>query len=384
MQIILHWNPRFGNSVGGGEIYISNIIQNMLEFNHLIISNRSLPKSNNDFYKGFEKNIIYSNPPNITYPKIITFPYNMFSELIRLNNKKNIHKSIKPDLNIIHGIGLFGPLERLYFKSGLDFINKDYFKEISPKILTIHNLYSPLILKKNERYVKYENKLFDQFDTFICIDRNIYSFLKKRNPSKKSYYIPNSIPDYFFRNKSRKKQYNPKSPVLGFVGRYEYSRGIHILKKMVEETPKSFKFLLIFSTGDKIKQKIKKEFSSKENIELYYNIPNKDLVSYYQKMDYLFNPVLVKGISRVSLEAMASAVIPIMLDLGDRYPIIDSKTGILFKEENLYDLIDKIQNLPGMKYHEMQKNAKNISKEKFSNSIIIKKLKEIYTMQMKN
>lgn len=378
MKKILHWNTRFGNTIGGGEIYIANIIQNMPELNHYVLSDKYMPGTRNEYYKDFKKNIYYSKPPYINTPRFLTFPINILTELIRDKIKKSILKKIMPDLNIIHGLGLFNSLERLDFSMGIDLINDNYFREINPKILTVHNLLSVIISKNKKRYSDYEKKIFEQFDTLICVDKIIYSYLKKKYPSKEIYFVPNSIPDYFFSNEFKEERYNPKSPILGFVGRYESSRGLSILKEMIEKSPKYFKFILIFSTSLGSKRRIISEFHKYKNIELHLNILNKKIPSYYQKMDFLFNPVISEGISRVSLEAMANSVLPIMIDMGDRYPVQDFETGILFKKEDLDDLIDKIKKLSSEKYYEMQKKTNKIAKEEFSNLTLIPKLKEIY------
>ena len=378
MKKILHWNPRFGNSIGGGEIYISNIIQNMPGFEHLVLSDKILPEVRLKDYEQFEKNILYSAPPNIMKPKWLNFPINVIMDIMKQKGRKNIYKKLQPDLNIIHGLGLFGSLERLKFLTGIDLIGDDYFSNIEPKILTVHNLYSPIMLKNDSRYSNYETNLFKQFETFICIDKNIFTHIKAKYPSKEVHFIPNSIPEHFFNNRLHKKRFDPKEPVVGFVGRFEYSRGIHILKRLVVESPNNFKFIFVFSASPSNKQKINDEFSSNTRVKLFFNIPNVLLPDYYRKMDFLFNPVLAQGISRVSLEAMAMGVIPLMLDIGDRYPIKDFKTGILFVEPKLDELIDKVKNISSAEYYEIQKNAMVLAKEKFSNYKIIPKLVEIY------
>lgn len=378
MYKILHWNQNFGNYVGGGEIYLINVIQNIPNFNHYVVTDQNIPNYAIEFYKEYEELTYFSKPPNIRVFNKVMFPINILTCKIRLKTKKNIYKKINPDLNIIHGLVTFGKLERLYFLFGIDLIKDNFFNDINPKILTVHNLYSPLFSKNKNRFLNFENNLFKQFETFICIDKNIYNFLKKKYPSKEIHFIPNSMPDNFINFKLQAKRFNPKSPVIGFVGRFEYTRGIHILREIVRESPQNIKFVLIFSASQKNKQKITNEFSSKKNVELYFNIKNINLPKYYQKMDFLLNPVLAEGISRVSLEAMATGVIPIMLDIGDRFPLKDSETGILFRENNIEDLFDKITNLSQNEFQNFRKSAKTIIEERFSNSNLIPQLRKIY------
>jgi glycosyltransferase involved in cell wall biosynthesis len=350
----------------------------MPEFEHVVIGDQSMPKGDFEIFKEFEEITVLSTPPNISVFNKVMFPINILNGLIRLKRKKSIYKKIKPDLNIIHGLVLFGKLEKLYFVYGVDLIKDKFFQDIEPKILTLHNLYSPLFSKNQNRYMNYENNLFKQFETYICIDKNIYNYLKKKYPSKEIHFVPNSIPDYFFTDKTSEKRFNPKVPVIGYVGRYEYSRGIHILKRFVEKSPKNFKYILVFSANQKMKRRILREFSSNKNIELCFNLPNDELPKYYRRMDFLFNPVLAQGISRVSLEAMALGVLPIMIDIGDRFPIRNNETGILFNEQNIEEIVDKIKNFSKNEYQNIRKKAQQITKENFSNSNLIPQLRNIY------
>lgn len=376
MKKILHWDPRFGNYFGGGQIYISNIIQNMQGFSHYVLSDKLIPKQHIEFYKNIEKNIIYSPPPNILTLKSMAFPINLLSSILRLKQKKNIYKKIKPDLTIIHGLGIYSTLENLNFTFKIDLISENYFQYITPKILTVHNLFSPFY--KKIEFINYENKIFEQFETFICIDNHIYTFLKKKYPSKEIHLVPNSIPDNFFNNSYKKNQYNPNKPILGFVGRYGSSKGITILEEMLEKAPDNFNFLLIFSTEEPLKHEIIEKFKSHDNAKIFFNIPNNELPKYYKKMDLLFNPVIDKGISRVTLEAMANGVVPIMIDLGDRDPVKNFETGILFNNEKMDDLIENLMSLAMKDYVGMQKKGKLVIKKRFSNSSLIPKLRKIY------
>jgi glycosyltransferase involved in cell wall biosynthesis len=381
VQKILHWNPRFGNFVGGGETYIANIIQHMQEFNQYVVSDKYYPGNDKEFYNDFKKNILYSIPPRIYNLGFVGFPLNILSEKIRLYQKKKLIKKVNPDLTIIHGLGIFGFLESLNHLLGIYLIERDYFQDFNPRILTVHNLYS--LVYNDYKYSSFEKRIFEQFDTYVCIDKYIYSFLKEKYPSKEIYYVPNSVPDYFLFNDYTKHQYHPKSPILGFVGRYDSSKGIHILEKLIEKSPENFKFILVFSTNITPQETIVMKFKAYKNVKLFFDIPNTVLSKYYKKMDFLFNPVIDEGISRVSLEAMANGIVPIMKDLGDRYPVIDLETGILYKENNLEALIKKIDKLNSKEYNEIQKKAKEIIKLKFSNESIIPQLKEIYLKHIK-
>lgn len=377
MKKVLHWAPNFGNSNGGGEINTRNILNSINDYNQLVLSDAYLPQSKNIFQECKHK-IIFANPPNITVPRKISFPISLLTCLVREKNKKNIYKKINPDLNIVHGFGLFNRLFKLYYLTGIDLIENNYFIDIKPRILDIHGLMSTQITKRKNRVIMHEKKIINQFDIFIGVDQNIVSYIKKIKPNSEIYFIPSSPRDYFFNN-IKKKKYSPIMPTLGFVGRYAPERGIPLLIQFVNRYYKNFKFILIFSI-DHVNQKkeIIKKFPKFKNIEIYYNIENNNLPELYKKMDYLLNPVLVEGISRVTLEAMASKVVPIMINKGNRYPLIDSKTGLLIDEKNINKLIIRIKETDLKEYHVLSENAYNICKNEFSNSITIPKIKNIF------
>jgi glycosyltransferase involved in cell wall biosynthesis len=383
MKKLLHWNPRFGNTVGGGEIYIANVIRNMPEFNHLVISDKYWPEQKIEFYKDVESRIVYTNPPFLTKPRFVNFPLSVFSALLRTKFYKSTCEKINPDLHVIHGLGLFETLERLHFSLGIDLVQADYFEDLNPRVLTVHNLFSQFVSKKAVRYLSYEDKIIAQFDIYICVDNNLVAHLKKKFPKKEINFVPNSIPDYFF-NSDLKKKYDTKIPVFGFVGRYQIDKGVHILKEMIEKSPKNFKFILIISANHKSIEQIKKEYRSFDNVELHFNISNKQLPNYYKKMDFLFNTVIAKGISRVSLEAMAMGVVPIMIASGDRDPVIDSKTGFLFEMDNVTEIIERIKILTPDQYYKVKKDAQKVCSDKFSNASIIPKLIQIYNRVINN
>jgi glycosyltransferase involved in cell wall biosynthesis len=100
----------------------------------------------------------------------------------------------------------------------------------------------------------------------------------------------------------------------------------------------------------------------------------------FNKFQVLLNPVLVEGISRVTLEAMSCGRVVIMLDYGNRYPVINAKTGFLIKN-NLKDLIETLKYLYDNP-KEIQKislQSRQIVETEFSSKIIVPQIELLYS-----
>lgn len=378
MRLIAQYNPRFYPIIGGGETHISNLVKSMKDFNFEIITNALPSNSLKEKFSGntlirrflpYDRSLISSN--NLI-PSKYYFPYRLMNDIIRIYRQKQFIKDSNYDIIHFHGIGFSGNLLRadswintLLLSRCIN--NFDYVD--TPKILTIHNLFSPLAT--NTFYEKYEHYIIDQFDDIICVDRNIENYVKNyielKGHDKKIWFIPNSVDlDKFPFSKIELK----KKLRIGFVGRFEYSRGIDLLQQLIKKLPD---FCELHITC--------KPFRINENPNIHFHgvIPEDDVPIFLKSVDIIFNPVLVEGISRITLEAMSSGRPVIMLDKGDRYPVIQSITGYIIKEDinDLLYLLVKINN-NREELQKLSKTARKIVEDEFGNDVIIPKIKKIY------
>ncbi|AKB30498.1 Glycosyltransferase [Methanosarcina siciliae T4/M] len=377
MKTIAQYNPRFSPCIGGGETYVSNLVLNIKKYNFNIITN-SLPYSpleenfsENTLVKRFlpyDRNLLPFN--NFIISKL-SFPYRFCSDILRLQRKNEYLKKSTYDLIHFHGIGFCNNLLRVdTWINSMIFSKFIDFSEINtPKVITIHNLFSSL--NNNPIFEKYELNMIDQFESIICVDKNIEIYVKNysclMNKDKKIHFIPNSVDI----NKFSFSELELKDKlVIGFVGRFEYSRGIDILKLLIENLPN---FCELHITCNQI--------LGVNNPNVYFHgiLPENDIPSFIKSMDIIFNPVLVEGISRITLEAMSCGRPVIMIDKGDRYPVFNGKTGYIIKEnidellfllEYLYDNENKLK--------EIGYNARQTVEREFSNEVIIPKIIRIY------
>ncbi|MCZ7395504.1 MAG: glycosyltransferase family 4 protein [Candidatus Methanoperedens sp.] len=377
MRLIAQYNPRFNPIVGGGETYISNLVESMKNYNFEIITN-ALPGhpleekfSENTLIRRFlpyDRSLIpFGNSALSKY----SFPYRIMTDIIRIYRKNQFIGNSSYAIIHFHGMGFGGNLLRVDKWIKTLFLSKYIdFNWISiPKVLTIHNLFSPLT--DNAIFEKYEHYIIDQFENIICVDKNIESYvnnyLKSKNQNKKISFIPNSVDLNRF---SFSKIEQRKKLQIGFAGRFERSRGIVFLQKLIKNLPD---FCELHLTCNPI------QIHNNSNIHFYGSLPENKIPIFLKNIDILFNPVIAEGISRITLEAMSSGRSVIMLDKGNRHPIIHGKTGYLVKED-INDLINLLEHIKDNR-DDLQKlgyNARKIVEDEFSNEVIIPKIEKIY------
>jgi glycosyltransferase involved in cell wall biosynthesis len=165
---------------------------------------------------------------------------------------------------------------------------------------------------------------------------------------------------------------------VGFIGRLEEAKGLNLLLQFIEHIP-NYVELTIVGSGD---QRALNSLFKQQNIShvrYISNISNENLPSLIKSLDVVLNPATGEGISRVTLEAMSSGRPVIMIDKGDRDPIINNKNGFLIPYE-INSLRDVLSNMWQSKdnLHLMGKNAREAIENKYSDEILLSKIAGIY------
>ena len=377
MTKIAQYNPRFFPIVGGGETHVSNLVNGMKDYNFEIITNalKNSPLneqfSDNTLIRRFLPYDMSLIPFENSVISKYSFPYRLMTDVLRIWRKNKYLESSDCALVHFHGIGFGNNLLRADKLLNSSFLMKliDFSSINKPKILTMHNLFSAFSDKPI--YEKYEHFIIDQFENIICVDRNIENYVNdyvnSTNQHKNVWFIPNSVDiDKFHFSKIEQKD----KIRIGFVGRFEHSRGIDLLRKLIENIPD---FCELHITSNPI------EGNNNSNIHCHGVLQENEVPHFLENIDILFNPVLAQGISRISLEAMSCGRPAIMLDIGDRYPIIHDKTGYLIDGEigELISLLEHIHENMG-ELNKLGENSRMIVENEFSNEVIIPKIKQIY------
>jgi len=382
---IVHYNPRFYPIMGGGEVYIANIMQNITDYKYEVVSNALSDRPlievyhDNTLIKRFLPYDLNLKPLKDKRANRLLFLYRLFSDISRQKRKISYIAQADIDLLHVHGIGFETNFLRVDNSIGVNFFTRSVnFRSIKkPSLLTIHNLISPFIQSNVVR--KYESSIIDQFDNIICVDKKIESIVRenieKKNQDKNIWFIPNSVDTDLFKFKELPERNKLK---IGFIGRLEASRGLNFLHQLISNLPDYVELLVVGSANKLIVDKFKSE-SRISNIKFYETIDNNKIPDILEGIDILFNPVQAEGISRISLEAMSSGRPVIMIDKGDRYPVIHGETGYLINDD-LDSLITLLSYLRTNR-NELRKlgeKARIIVEKEFSNKVVFPQIKKIY------
>jgi len=212
-------------------------------------------------------------------------------------------------------------------------------------------------------------KTINKFDKIIAITKwEIPYLLKLKTEKKKIVYIPNGIPEEFFKQKIAKSN----KDVL-FLGRISPIKNLEALIEAAKLLPK-INFSIVGPSEESYLKKLTGLIGSSKNIKIYppiYNLKKKIQLIDEHKIFVL--PSKREAMPQVLLEAMARGKIVISSDTkGGKEIIKNGKNGFIFKSgdtKQLGDLIKK--NINGNKKIEKQneKNARRYSLDRIINKL---------------
>src|SRR5208337_3962770 len=167
----------------------------------------------------------------------ILFPYMILADIERFRNKRKYFLGQDYSLIHFHGGGVLGSnigrFAHLICKPILNGLNSfEYIKK--PRLLTIHGIYQTMtdtgVVKK------YEDTFIQQFDTIICVDKNIFDHVNARfgKGQKSIYYIPNPVDTKIFHESAFRDDGRLR---IGFIGRLSPDRGIDFLVELIKRLP---------------------------------------------------------------------------------------------------------------------------------------------------
>jgi glycosyltransferase involved in cell wall biosynthesis len=386
MSTIAQFYDGYYQGSGGIETHITEICRN-LNYDVLILSD-SIDKSlehpqlpSNIRIKRFEpKNYALKQSRSIIQKKIF-FPYRFISDVMRINKKHAYLRKNQFDLVHFHGHGIGEAIMRFSSLSKSSYLLHKYldYSYVQPKLLTVHGLSS--LLTDNAQIKEIETSFISQFENLICVDSVLYDYLREEIDPMNLWYIPNSIDTELFR-------YEPisieKKLKVGFVGRLEKSRGISLLIDLINNLP-SFVELYVVGAGNfRDLQKFRSQVDVSK-IHFYENVNYADMSDYIRMFHVLLNPVIAQGISRVTLEAMSCGRVVVMLDHGNRYPVINDETGFLINND--------VEELTGILrfLYENEDVVKQISinstqkvEKEYSSKYIVPKIESVYRKVLDN
>lgn len=390
MYKILHYSPRFYPLLGGVETHVDTIVKNLPDYQFEVIA-RGI--KNEPTYEKYNENTsvkrfypfdYWTSPPRINVPWKIKLLHNSWADFLRTTRINRYIDSSEFDLLHIHEIDVWDLLRLDILLRTNTFARlaerlSDYSNEKKPVLLTKHYLHNTANTPK--KFKNFENKFIDKIPNIICVDKHIYEYINEKWDNKNIWFIPNSIDT---------KKFNltplPDETKLniGFIGRFDAIKGIEMLNKFLVKLPLYVKVNLVLSGNEaEISSFYRLLNIDRSNIDIHINLPNHLIPIVLKNIDVLFNPILIPGISRTTIEAMACGRPVIMYKYGDRYPLIHGKNGFVINED-LEELLSLLDYLNENRYiiKIMGKAARNIIESEFNNEKKITELRKIYRQLM--
>lgn len=389
---VIHYYDRFYPYLGGAETHIANTIDNLSDVQFDVVTNQLPDTSKIDRYRSnclirrfgpIDKGQIQTN--KIMKKINISVVPSLLGEIIRMKKKLEYIKKSNSDLIHIHAPFLSMPLlsfDLRFFKKSKLLRFLDFSDLKKPCVLTIHAAH----LKENDEPINYEiipiyNDYFKRWlkpaDEIIVVEKFLYSYLKNYLENNNIYanlhFIPNSVDTDLF--DYRENIIENKLKVL-YVGRI--NKSLNYLLRFIDNIPIFVEFNIVGSGYPEDFIELEKHVGD-GNIRLYKNITLDKLIGLYHEANIIWNPVGFESISRVTLESMSCGRPVIMIDKGDRTPVVHNKTGFLVDKsiESLINILECVYNNHAF-LQRLSENSRKIIESDYCNAVIIPKIKKIY------
>jgi glycosyltransferase involved in cell wall biosynthesis len=343
---ILHFHPLFLPFLGGAEQNIYNFAKHS-QHEHVVFTD--LLRDSPSFEKINDISVYRVSPARIQSASLI--PKEMLLDVIREVNK--IFGLIKINYDLMHFHGSYAyPRFFNYFDEK---IGHTVLRQIGawqfntkPMLATFHSVpshdltlrkellvppFAPLASRKS--WISTERRYCKDAKFVTCVDRYMVTGLKQLCPwlSPNIIHVPSGVDTDLNKPLERAKAFNRLPQAVQdkigeetfrvlYVGRIESNKGVHYLNSLASQLPSGAN-LVIAGHGN--------EYLLKKSERVRYVGPVKnEFVNYLMNScDVVFNTSVYQGIGRQTFEAMACSKPVIMLDCGDRYPLIQGENGFI-------------------------------------------------------
>ncbi len=389
---IIHWSFIFFPHLGGLSTHIDSLVKNMPEFEHEIITNH---RPNTKLVERFSKNSIikrFQPTANSEFQKKwlrkrSSLMYGAFCEIFRsFKQKQYLNNS---DFDILHVHENNHDLNILDLALKTNFFSKisqyiyDFKKIEKPTLMTRHFMFAKGYM--HSRFEEWEIETLNRFDNIIFPTMTGYEkyvkYFEATNQKKNIWYIPNSVDTEIFKFKPVSKTNNNNTKLkIGCVSRLSADKGQYFLIEILKNLPDYVDFHFACSADVGTIDNLRRAFD-KPNVHIYANVDYNKISDFYHNVDIVLNTTMVVANDRVIPEAMSCGRPVIAIDVGENCHVFDGKTGFLIKPDvkeliNLMSYLHENRN----KLNEMGQNARKLAESKFSNKVIIPKIKNIYEL----
>jgi len=366
--------------VGGVQSHVAGLASELERRGHevTILAKQVKTKLSNDSLQILSKRIIYLEP---VFPvPIILIPPKLAEvrEVIR-----------KGRFDIVHAHHAFTPTSLLSISAAE--------KLRIPSILTNHTIF----LASNAKYVwvpasyilypyrRYINKA----SLITAVSRAAAKFIGHFTEEKKIVVVPNGVDvERFASTEKDTPPYLSEKPIILYVGRLAYRKGLQVLVSAMPFVLKEFPYAKLLIVGEGymkcLVRMLIKSLDLDGKVKLLGFIPDEKLPDLYGLSSLFVLPSLYcESFGITLLEAMASGKPVVASNVGGIPEVVrDGITGLLFRRGDAYDLACNI--IKVLSDHNLAEslafNAKELVKKRCSWSAVAGKMEDIYEKTLNN
>lgn len=244
-----------------------------------------------------------------------------------------------------------------------------------PIIITEH--WSKVQLKTIESYrVGFLKMIVEESDDFNCVSQPLRkSVIELTNTSKKIDIIPNMVkPSFRYENKN--KHYSRFEFI--FIGRLVHTKRIGLLIEAFSNAFRDHKNVYLNIVGDgplfTSLQKMINELGMSERIIMHGFQPRDKTATLLKQSDVFVSASVVETFGVPFIEAMACGKPVIGVENGPISSYINDSNGLLFKEDDIEDLITCLKTMLEKKHKYNSKQISHFAINTFSEAAIANKL----------
>jgi|GEM_PF-1756304 len=351
---VMHYHRNYSQSdVGGVEAYIRTVCENLKpKARFYVLTDRRSGQKAHDFYPEAE---VFRVSPQRREGRVLSKVRDMITgELARQSQRAKILRQVEYDVLHVHGPVCYsntvstGPVFYPFYSK------QAWLSTKKPVVMTFHGL-AESILKEHyqnaalnpyfDLWKKIERKNIERADKVIVVDKYAYDELCKRPgiDKDKLEFVLNPIDTKLFRPMAKAKackklnsvltvSLDPDVPTFCYTNRLTKDKGAEHLLRLIDNI--HGKYQLIVTGNGKYQKKVAEKARKNPKIKYLGAIPAEMLPYVVNASDFTFNPTLNAGALRVNMESIACHRPVITFDGGDRYPLADKSTGIIYRKED--------------------------------------------------
>ena len=330
---VIHVTPSYLPVLGGKETYIYEIVSGLKDRRFVVLSSKIsgvrlrdeigsrvgiLRVGPRDFYRG---------PKSLPSPARLRLLVGYTLSLVRLSRQRRVTELLGASMIHSHwsDIGFVEALRGIVPEGTRERIIEMALTVASfqkPTIFTDHSMFLQQVSPSEHRLLAHA---LQTYEVVVCVEQEgalrAKEMAREVGGSARVEYIPNCVNTDAF---SPVDPSGDDRPTICYMGRA--NKGYDLIFEVIRRL-REYRFLLLVAGDQRSLAKWKTVVS--DRVHLIVNSPPWDLPDLLAKATVMLNPILIPGISRVTLESLAMGI-PVIAATGtSRFPLVSGRTGIL-------------------------------------------------------